>query len=110
MGKRSVGVTGGVDDAARHRVDLAPLQGTHQVGVDIPFDDGTPRVLQRLGDTELAHNDPEAFVCRDGAGAVQALLARLPPPAVLPAGPGGSFPLAVDEMRWQVDFLARAGG
>jgi hypothetical protein len=44
------------------------------------------------------------------AGAVQALLARLPPPAVLPAGPGGSFPLAVDEMRWQVDFLARAGG
>ena len=44
------------------------------------------------------------------AGAVQALLARLPPPAVLPAGPGGSFPLAVDEMRWQVDFLSRAGG
>jgi len=44
------------------------------------------------------------------AGAVQALLARLPPPAVLPAGPGGSFPLAVDEMRWQVDFLTRAGG
>ena len=44
------------------------------------------------------------------AGAVQALLARLPPPAVLPAGPGGSFPLAVEEMRWQVDFLSRAGG
>lgn len=37
------------------------------------------------------------------AAAVQALLARLPPPAILPAGPGGSFPLAVDEMRWQVD-------
>jgi uncharacterized protein (DUF2336 family) len=45
-----------------------------------------------------------------GAGTVQALLARLPPPAVLPAGPGGSFPLAVDEMRWQVEFLMRAGG
>lgn len=44
------------------------------------------------------------------AAAVQALLARLPPPAILPAGPGGSFPLAVDEMRWQVEFLARAGG
>lgn len=44
------------------------------------------------------------------AASVQALLARLPPPAILPAGPGGSFPLAVDEMRWQVDFLARPGG
>jgi len=44
------------------------------------------------------------------AAAIQASLARLPPAAVLPAGPGGSFPLAVDEMRWQVDFLARAGG
>lgn len=41
---------------------------------------------------------------------MQALLARLPPPAILPAGPGGSFPLAVDEMRWQLDFLARPGG
>ena len=44
------------------------------------------------------------------AAPLQALLARLPPPAVLPQGPGGSFPLAVDEMRWQVEFLSRAGG
>ena len=29
--------------------------------------------LQRLGDTELTSADPEAFVCRDGTGAVQAL-------------------------------------
>lgn len=43
------------------------------------------------------------------AATIQALLARLPPPAILPPGPGGSFPLAVDEMRWQLDFLARAG-
>jgi uncharacterized protein (DUF2336 family) len=41
--------------------------------------------------------------------ALQTLLARLAPDAVLIAGPGGSFPLAVEEMRWQLDFLGRMG-
>jgi uncharacterized protein (DUF2336 family) len=41
------------------------------------------------------------------AVALQGLLARLPPDTVLVAGPGGAFPLAVAEMRWQLDFLAR---
>ena len=36
------------------------------------------------------------------AGALQTLLARLTPDAVLAAGPGGGFPLAVEEMRWRV--------
>lgn len=43
------------------------------------------------------------------AVALQSLLARLEPDAVLIAGPGGSFPLAVEEMRWQLDFLGRMG-
>lgn len=43
------------------------------------------------------------------AGAMQTLLARLAPSAVLPTGPGDSFPLAVEEMRWQLDFLGRTG-
>lgn len=38
---------------------------------------------------------------------LQSLLARLPPAAILPAGRGGSYPLAIEEMRWQVDFLTR---
>jgi len=38
---------------------------------------------------------------------LQSLLARLPPAAVLPAAPGDIFPLASEEMRWQVDFLSR---
>jgi uncharacterized protein (DUF2336 family) len=37
------------------------------------------------------------------------LLARLPPSDVLMPGPGGRFPLAVEEMRWQLDFLGRSG-
>ena len=41
------------------------------------------------------------------ATALQAFLARLPPTTVLQPGPGSSFPLGVDEMRWQLDFLSR---
>jgi uncharacterized protein (DUF2336 family) len=41
------------------------------------------------------------------AVAMQFLLARLPPSSVLMPGPGGTFPLAIEEMRWQLDFLAR---
>ena len=43
------------------------------------------------------------------AVAMQYLLARLPPSGVLMPGPGDSFPLAVEEMRWQLDFLGRMG-
>ena len=43
------------------------------------------------------------------AGALQTLLGRLGPEAVLPAGPGGGFPLAIEEMRWQLEFLGRMG-
>lgn len=43
------------------------------------------------------------------ASALQMLLGRLDPGAILPSGPGGAFPLAVEEMRWQLDFLGRAG-
>ena len=43
------------------------------------------------------------------AGPLQTLLARLAPETVLCASPSGGFPLAVEEMRWQIDFLARMG-
>jgi uncharacterized protein (DUF2336 family) len=38
--------------------------------------------------------------------AVQVLLARLTPGTALKAGPGNSFPLSVQEMNWQLDFLS----
>jgi uncharacterized protein (DUF2336 family) len=41
--------------------------------------------------------------------ALQGLLARLAPDAVLTGGQGGNFPLAVEEMRWQLEFLERMG-
>jgi hypothetical protein len=40
------------------------------------------------------------------AHALQLLLARLSPGTALRPGPGDSFPLSVQEMRWQLDFLA----
>jgi uncharacterized protein (DUF2336 family) len=43
------------------------------------------------------------------AGPLQSLLARASPETVLRGGPAGAFPLAIDEMRWQIDFLMRMG-
>lgn len=43
------------------------------------------------------------------AAALQTLLGRLGPEAILPPGPGGGYPLAIEEMRWQLDFLGRMG-
>ncbi len=43
------------------------------------------------------------------AGPLQVLLCRIGPEAVLRGLNGGGFPLAIDEMRWQLEFLERAG-
>ena len=40
---------------------------------------------------------------------LQGLLARLSPEAILRPTSSGGFPLAVEEMRWQIDFLTRMG-
>ena len=41
--------------------------------------------------------------------ALEVLLARLSPGVALKPGPGNSFPLSVQEMRWQLDFLSGTG-
>ena len=40
---------------------------------------------------------------------LQGLLARLGPEAILRPTSSGGFPLAAEEMRWQIDFLTRMG-
>lgn len=42
-------------------------------------------------------------------GPLQVLLCRVGPGAILRGGDGGTFPLTIDEMRWQLDFLTRMG-
>jgi uncharacterized protein (DUF2336 family) len=39
---------------------------------------------------------------------LQMLLGRLAPREVLQAGAGGGFPLAIEELRWQIELLSRA--
>jgi uncharacterized protein (DUF2336 family) len=41
------------------------------------------------------------------AGPLQSRITGLPPGAILLPGPAGSFPLAVEEMRWQIDILRK---
>jgi xylan 1,4-beta-xylosidase len=70
------------------------------------------RFLHRLGDTELACADPDAFVCRDGTGTVQALFWDFtithPGPAVInqeyykaeqPSHPKGSAELRLTALK-----------
>lgn len=40
---------------------------------------------------------------------VQSAIGHIPPNAVIPPGPDGGFPLAPEEMRWQLSFLRQAG-
>ncbi len=41
------------------------------------------------------------------ATALQSVLGRLSPDAILKPAPNGSYPLLASEMRWQIDFLLR---
>ena len=43
------------------------------------------------------------------AGRLQSTLAQLDPAEQLAAGPGDTFPLTVEEMRWQIELLNDAG-
>jgi uncharacterized protein (DUF2336 family) len=43
------------------------------------------------------------------ASALQVLLCHLAPDSALAGRDGRSFPLAIDEMRWQIEFLQRPG-
>ena len=60
------------------------------------------RFLNRLGPTELACPDPSAFVCRDGAGGVQALFWDFTIPHPVPA--------AIDQEYYKADHPAAAKG
>ncbi|WP_428485785.1 DUF2336 domain-containing protein [Rhodopila sp.] len=43
------------------------------------------------------------------AQALQVVLGRLPPDAVIHARPGGGYPMTTHEMRWQLEFMYRTG-
>jgi uncharacterized protein (DUF2336 family) len=78
------------------------------VGAGLPLSVVDRAALLRSGKAVISLCWKAGFSMRV-AGPLQLLLARLPPASVLEAGPGGAFPLAVAEMRWQLKFLERAG-
>lgn len=74
------------------------------VAADVPFAlvERAASLRSSKGLTSLAWK--AGFSMRT-AVALQSLLARLGPNALLPAGPGGTYPLTIEEMRWQIGFL-----
>jgi uncharacterized protein (DUF2336 family) len=76
------------------------------VAADVPYAvvDHAIQLRSAKGLTSLAWK--AGFGMRT-ATALQGLLARLGPNGLLAAGPGGTYPLTIEEMRWQIEFLTR---
>ena len=88
-------------DARRAAVMLAAAAG---VPLDVVRRAATLRSAKGL--VSLAWK--AGFTMKAGYAA-QILLAHMSPGVALKPGPGNSFPLSVQEMRWQLDFLSGAG-
>lgn len=94
--------------AAAHRGEARMASAMLAVAADVPVS-----VVDRAATLRSAKG-LVSLVWKAGfsmrvAGPLQLLLARITPSAVLRATAGGGFPLAVEEMRWQIDFLCRMG-
>ena len=75
---------------------------------------GVPLALVERAETLRSAKGVLSLVWKAGfsmqlAVPLQSLLARLGPGALLTPGPNGAFPLAVEEMRWQIAFLGHCG-
>ena len=106
--------------AARNRLDEAAVLAAVQHGeaqaatAMLAVAAGVPPSVVDRAATLRSAKGLVSLVWRAGlsmqvAGPLQMLLARVPPGAVLRGGPAGAFPLAIEEMRWQIDFLMRMG-
>lgn len=76
------------------------------VAADVPYS-AVHRAASLRSAKGLASLTWKAGFSMRTAVVLQTLLARLAPGALLMAGPGDTFPLAIEEMRWQIDFLVR---
>lgn len=90
----------------RGQVRLASALLAVASGLPISVVDRAATLRSAKGLVSLAWKAGFSMQC---ATALQSVLARLAPDAVLAPGPRGSFPLAVEEMRWQLEFLERMG-
>lgn len=104
--------------AMHNQIDEARLLDTIQNGDTVHTSAmlavaaGVPAAVVERATTLRSSKALVSLVWRAGfsmkiAGPLQTLLADIPPHQILRGGPGGLFPLAIEEMRWQIDFLMR---
>ena len=93
---------------AARRGDATSLIALLAVAADVPFSlvDRAATLRSAKGIVSLVW---KAGFTMAAAVAAQGLLAGIQPAAVLVAAPRGGFPLAEEEMRWQIEFLGRMG-
>jgi uncharacterized protein (DUF2336 family) len=92
--------------AAASRGDVALTAALLAIAADVPLS-----VVHRVSELRSAKG-LISLIWKAGFGMkvavpVQALLGRLAPGVLLTSGPGGTFPLSVEEMRWQIGFLTQ---
>ncbi len=94
--------------AAVRRGEAHMISALLAVAADVPLDvvDRAASLRSAKGLVSLVWQAD--FTMRAGV-AVQGVLGLLPPGEALSSGPGGGFPLSVDEMRWQIALLSREG-
>jgi hypothetical protein len=93
---------------AAERGDAVGLTAMLAVAADVAFSvvDRAATLRSAKGIVSLAW---KAGFTMAAAEAAQGLLAGIQPAEVLVAAPRGGFPLAEEEMRWQIEFLGRMG-
>jgi uncharacterized protein (DUF2336 family) len=94
-------------EAAR-RGDVLQASALLAVAAGVPIAAVTRASALRSGKGIVSLVWRAGFTMRAAIG-LQTLLARLSPATTLRPSSTGGFPLTSEEMRWQLDFLARAG-
>jgi uncharacterized protein (DUF2336 family) len=94
--------------SAAHRGEMRLATAMLAVAAEVPVSvvERAATLRSAKGLVSLAWKAGFSMHC---AEPLQVLLGRLAPSAVLRACETGRFPLAVEEMRWQLDFLQRMG-
>jgi uncharacterized protein (DUF2336 family) len=92
--------------ARRGDVQLLSAMLAEKAGVPEPVIERAASLRSAKGLVALAW---KANLSMRVAHMLQVVLARIPPDHVIHASAGGGFPLAVPEMRWQLEFLSRIG-
>ena len=104
----NVSIIAGGQGTAAEKMDALTKAGVHVVKSAAEL----PAAVVDRATTLRSAKGLVALVWRAGfsmrvAGPLQSLLARLSPENVLRPSSSGGYPMAVEEMRWQIDFLSR---